>query len=1092
MTETARRVARLAAPHARGRALAALVVAAGLALVAAALGIFLAPNIWGVITGWALVAGAGVTAWVIWRQELRTLGAQHVATLVERMGRGRSGSVVNVLQPPTAATEGLWGAADTRAAAEVARATPEVARYLHHRTRRFYYIGLGAVIGGAALLLSARPTSARAAAFWHPLRTLADAHSPVRLSLDRTVAHRGDTVTATITVKGGSTARFWTRAPGEPWSEATVALDSGGTAHRALGPLTSDVFVRATNGSRSSPTLAIHIPPLAFVGAVTVTAHYPKYLARPDETLPMGGDTAVIPEGTVLSTEGEASVPIASAHWLPGSALDARGARFTGSFRPTTGGRFALIITPADGSPVEGDPPVLTIKVAPDSAPVVTLNLPTADTTLPPTLHQPVVVDAHDDHALTRVALESWRASQTGKIGDTISQPLSLDAATDRAILQADLDATVRGLLPGDTLKLRVVAWDNAPEVHEGHSATIALRLPTLAELRAATRAATEELGSSTDSVLNAAKSLGAETRDLAAERTRAGTTQRTGSEQPGADPKAGAMPFESSQRAQELARRQEELSQKVRDLARAVQDLAQAAHAAGIDDSAFQRQLADVQQLLQKAITPELEQRLRELQDALQRLDPEATRQALQQLSEAQDELKNALQRSDQLFRRAAVEGQLATLTADAEELKRRQADWNATQAPRADSTAAAQERELAAGTDSLMNGMRRAGQDLRATQPLGRPMQSAQAARQAMGKAGDAASRGNPGDARQQGQMAEQALSNLPDELRSRRDSLSGAWRQETLDALDRAMSETADLARRQQQVAEQLSQGQSGAAMRSAQASIEEGAQAVAQQMQETAGRNALVTPQLAAAMALARRQMAQARQELEQARPNTQSASQLAAQAVDALNATALGISQARVQVDGAKSGSGLAEALEQLSKMAGQQQGLNGESQGILPMMGAGGAVNEQLRALAARQRALADQLQRLQASGNAPGAGAMADEAKQIARRMEAGQLDPVTVARQQALYHHLLDAGRSLTGDEPDDQHERRAPIAGAVNPLLPPALRPGATGTGPRVPYPSWESLRDLTPDQRQQVLQYFRLLNAPSPAAPGHVGP
>ncbi|HYK09266.1 MAG TPA: hypothetical protein VEV39_00530 [Gemmatimonadales bacterium] len=1091
MTETARRVARLAAPHARGRAFAALIVAAGLALVAAALGVLLAPNVWGVTLGWALVAGAGVVAWRIWRQESRTLGDHHVGRLVEQLGRGRSGSVVNVLHSRTASGEGLWGAADARAAAQVARATDDVAGHLNRRTRRFYYMGLGTVAGGAGLLLLAQPTSARAAAFWHPLRTIADAHSPVRLVLDRTVAHRGDTVTATIIVKGGTAARFWTRAPGEPWSEATVILDSNGTAHRALGPLTSDVFVRVTSGSRTSPTLAVHIPPLAFVGAVTVTAHYPKYLSRPDETLPLGADTAVIPEGTVLSTEGEASVPIASARWSPGSPLDVHSAQFKGSFRPTRGGRFALIIAPADGSPVEGEPPILTIKVAPDSAPVVALNLPTADTTLPPTLHQPVVVDAHDDHALTRVALQSWRASQTGKVGDTLSQPLSLDAATDRAILQADLDATARGLFPGDTLKLRVVAWDNAPQAHEGHSATIALRLPTLAELRAATRAATQELGSSTDSVLNAAKNLGAETRDLAAERTRAGTTQRTGSEQPGTDPKAGAMPFESSQRAQELARRQEALSQKVQDLSHAVQELAQAAHAAGIDDSAFQRRLADVQQLLQKAITPELEQRLRELQDALQRLDPEATRQALQHLSEAQEELKDALQRSDQLFRRAAVEGQLATLTQDAEELKRRQGDWNSTQAPQADSAAAAQERELAAGTDSLMKGIQQAGQDLRAGQTLGQPMQSAQQARQAMGKAGDAASQGNPGDAKQQGQRAEEALKDLPDQLRSRRDSLSGAWRQETLDALDRAMSETADLARRQQQIADQLSQGQSGAPMRSSQASVEEGAQAVAQQMQETAGKNALVSPQLAAAMALARRQMAQARQQLEQARPNTQSASQFAAQAVDALNATALGISEARAQVNGSKSGSGLSEALEQLSKMAGQQQGLNGESQGILPMMGTGGAVNEQLRALAARQRALADQLQRLQASGNAPGAGSMADEAKEIARRMEAGQLDPVTVARQQALYHHLLDAGRSLTGNEPDDQRERRAPLAGTVNPLLPPAIRPGATGLGPRVPYPTWESLRDLTPDQRQQVLQYFRLLNAPAPV-PAHTGP
>jgi hypothetical protein len=945
-------------------------------------------------------------------------------------------------------------------------------------------------------LLAARPTSARAAAFWHPFKTIADARAPVRLALDRTTAHRGDTVTATITVLGGTSARFWTRAPGEPWSETSVVLDAKGAAHRTLGPLTSDLFVRVTSGSRSSPTVAIHIPPLAFVGTLTVTAHYPKYLERPDETLPVGGDTALIPEGTVLVTAGEASVPLSSAHWSPGSPLEVRGARFRGSFRPRSGGRFALLITPADSSPVDGEPPVLTLKVVPDSAPVIALSLPASDTTLPPTLHQPVVIDARDDHGLARVTVQSWRASQTGKVGDTVSLPVALDGVTDRAILQADLDATARGLLPGDTLKLRVIGYDNAPAPHEGRSATIALRLPTLAELRAATRAATQELGSSTDSVLNAAKSLGAETRDLAAERTRAGATPRPGAQQSGADPRTGAMPFESSQRAQELARRQEELSQRVQDLSRAVQDLAQAAHAAGIDDSAFQRRLADVQQLLQKALTPELEQRLRELQDALQRLDPEATRQALQHLAEAQEQLKDALQRSDQLFRRAAVEGQLATLTADAEELKRRQGDWNTTEAPRADSTAAARERELAAGTDSLMKGIREAGKDLRAGQLLDQPLQSALEARQAMGNAGDAAGQGNATEAKRQGQRAEQALSDLPDQLKTRRDSLSGAWRKETLDALDRAMSETADLARRQQQIADQLSQGQSGAPMRGAQASVEEGAAAVAQQMQETAGQNALVSPQLAGAMALARREMAQSRQELEQGRPNTQAAAQSAAQAVDALNATALGISQARAQVSGSKSGSGLAEALEALSKMAGQQQGLNGEAQGLIPMMGSGGSITEQLRALAARQRALADQLQRLQAGGNAPGAGALADEAKELARRMEAGRLDPVTVARQQALYHHLLDAGRSLTGDEPDDQHERRAPIAGAVNPLLPPALRPGATGLGPRVPYPTWETLRDLTPGQRQQVLEYFRLLNAPPlpppSSGPAHVAP
>src|SRR2546429_6657733 len=84
------------------------------------------------------------------------------------------------------------------------------------------------------------------------------------------------------------------------------------------------------------------------------------------------------------------------------------------------------------------------------------------------------------------------------------------------------------------------------------------------------------------------------------------------------------------------------------------------------------------VQELLRRAVTPELEQRLRELQEALAKLDPEATRRALERLAEAQQQLRTELERSQELFRRAAVEGTLATLAADAEDLRRRQAEWN------------------------------------------------------------------------------------------------------------------------------------------------------------------------------------------------------------------------------------------------------------------------------------------------------------------------------------------------------------------------------------------------------------------------------
>jgi len=62
----------------------------------------------------------------------------------------------------------------------------------------------------------------------------------------------------------------------------------------------------------------------------------------------------------------------------------------------------------------------------------------------------------------------------------------------------------------------------------------------------------------------------------------------------------------------------------------------------------------------------------------------------------------------------------------------------------------------------------------------------------------------------------------------------------------------------------------------------------------------------------------------------------------------------------------------------------------------------------------------------MQAGGDAGAAGALAQEARELARSSRRERLDARTVARQERLYRKLLDAGRSLSGDEPDEQKDR------------------------------------------------------------------
>jgi hypothetical protein len=210
------------------------------------------------------------------------------------------------------------------------------------------------------------------------------------------------------------------------------------------------------------------------------------------------------------------------------------------------------------------------------------------------------------------------------------------------------------------------------------------------------------------------------------------------------------------------------------------------------------------------------------------------------------------------------------------------------------------------------------------------------------------------------------------------------------------------------------------------------------------------------------------------------PDVPAAAALARQAQEGLNVAAYELLRSRGAVAGAASGSGLSEAMEQLTRLAGEQGQLSSDAQAVL-VPGAGGALLQQLGGLAARQRALAQQLEWLHAGGDAQAAGELAEEARQLAETMEEGRLDPRTLARQQTLYRRLLDAGRSLRGRDPDERKER---VARAATDSVGPRGRAAAEvpGGAGGVRYPTWDELRGLTPQERRLVLEYFRRLNAP----------
>jgi hypothetical protein len=1044
------------------------------------LGWFEAPY-W-VLAAWATVLlGLAVVLSLAWGAQ-RRLSTLRLARRLEESGAWRRGTLTSLLDSAASGTSGaLLDLADRVQAEEVADRGPLAVRSIARPVRMIALAGCACLIAGAAAFTSAGPVRGPASALWHPDRAWAATVAPVTLRADSARVARGKTVDLHLEAMGRRVATLWLRAPGEAWRPKGVRLDSLGRATITTESLQSDLYARLTSGSRSSDTVVVRVRLPVFLGSLNVIARYPAYLGLESEPVPTSGDTLVLPAGTRLETRGEATARLASAAWALGEtaeSLDVSAGRFSGAITPGRSGVYRLALVTASGVPIAGDSVRLPIRIVPDNAPTVEIPVPGVDTLAPLTLLVPLIIDARDDHSVGSVTLQSRRISRLGLVDSLRRESVPVPAERpDRTILTFTLDLNRRGLLPGDTVRYFATATDNAPRAHLGRSREFVLRLPTMSEVRSAQRRASESVSEQLDSIMSATQKVERQTSDLAQERAR--PTGGAG----GRDNEA--LPYQEAQRAEAVAKSTEDLFRQTEALKQSLDALRRSAEAAGVGDSAWQRQLAEIRDQLERAMSPELKEKLAALQQALAALDAERTKEALERLAEAQKEMREALERSRELFRRAALEGDMANLTEESKQLAREQKQWNQQVGSTDSARAALAERQLAARTDTLAAALKQVAKNAAAEgqqAELGDLAQEAGKASTQMQQAAQSAQRGDRAKARQQGEEASRSLDPLSDQLQRRRQEMQRNWRNQVVQAIDQALAETSRLAEQQLQVQQEL-QGQiePSASTRAEQAAIEEGVRKVLEQVRQAGGKNALVPPQIGAALGAAQMRMQQTREAISAAVPNTREATDQAGEAVDALNAAAHQLLRARQNVSGSQSGSGLAEALEQLAQLAQQQGGLGQQGAGLLPLAGSG-AIREQLQRLAAQQRALAQQLEKLRAEGNIAGAGNMADEANQLAHRLESGRLDQQVVQRQERLFRRMLDAGRTLRGREEDEKKERQSVTAADDSVHLPPALRARLEDENRRIRMPTWEELQRLSPDERRLVVDYFRRVSEP----------
>ena len=257
-------------------------------------------------------------------------------------------------------------------------------------------------------------------------------------------------------------------------------------------------------------------------------------------------------------------------------------------------------------------------------------------------------------------------------------------------------------------------------------------------------------------------------------------------------------LSFEQAKKAEAVAESQQELLKQAEQARQALQELQKNAETAGIADSALMARLAEVQQQLEKALTPEIRAKLEELRQALKELDAERTQEALQDLAEKQKALREALERSRELFERAAMEGQLESLAQDSKELQKDQADWNKQWPPQ---TASVPPRRSSSSRRGGVAVLRIAAAFAADEGPSSRreDRPGCTAATRPHKRWGRPRSRRSPARSRRrsrEGEEAEKELAPLGDELQEEREQMAQDWRDEVVQQLDQALADVSRL--------------------------------------------------------------------------------------------------------------------------------------------------------------------------------------------------------------------------------------------------------------------------------------------------------
>ncbi len=830
-----------------------------------------------------------------------------------------------------------------------------------------------------------------------------------------------------------------------------------------------------------SNPLKIQVINRPLVQDITVRIRPPAYTRLPVEAFSRNIMDISAYKGSRINIEGLASKEITSAVLrfesglqLP-SVLDGQNFQIDFTLAELDQMWFELI----DDEGVSNlNPLIYPLFVATDVAPLVRVLVPGQDVIIGENLLIPIRLKLDDDFGFSKLELHYQIQHPDYLMADTTeySFPIGLPGEHQASIeLNYLWDLNGISMMPEDALQYWVTVWDNntvdGPQM--ASSKKWLARLPSLDEMFAGFDEDKKQVKQEQEAVLDMVKEIREKVDELALEVKK--------------DPN---LTWDQQQEAADAMEQVEQLKDQLENISQQLDEMISSAEEQNLLSEETLDKYAELQDLMEQLITPELREAMQRLQDAMEQDNPREIEAAMEDFQSAMENFQKNVERTLEIFKQVEIEQKIDELATRLNDLAERQEELNS-DLEQADAPEAARTEEKisedfdkAQETAETLQNLLDQNEDIssQAVQDLQKQMEQEQIS-QNLDQAASQMQQGQMSQAKPPAEQASKSLQEMAAQSNQMRSDLQEQMMEEVLSEFRSALLKTLRLSQSQEALEKPTGQTSRQSSLlrdyADSQMGLMQGLQQLATQLKELGNKTFAVSPSMGRSMGAVQAHMQEAVEQLEARNPRKSSQSQAAAR--ESLNRMASQLASSMESLQQSGESSGFGDYMKQLQQMAGQQQGLNQQT-----MMQLGMGSQSMMQQLARQQLQLREALSQIEQGMGSDSRmlgdlGKIGEEMEAVAKELRRKRPSQKIHEQQERILSRLLDAQRSATER---DYSKKRKSERGENNPAwLGAGSLPDDLGEARNLLYEEliFSLKQDYSREEQALIREYFNRLEA-----------